>query len=73
MPQNKRRYGPELQKARHAAGLTQRELAEHLGCTTLWVSGLENDRSRPHLPVLEAIAKACGCRFEIDGRGLRMV
>lgn len=76
MPKKKRLYGPELQKARHAAGLTQSKLVKKLKrpeWTVIWLSGLENDRGRPNLPVLEAIAKACGCKFEIDGRGMRMV
>ena len=73
MPKKKSRYGGELAKARHAAGLTQRKLAERLNCTVLWVSALENDHRRPNMPVLEAIAKACGCTFVIDGRGMRMV
>lgn len=73
MPQKKGPYGPALQKARHAAGLTQRELAERLGCTVIWVSGMENDHRRPNIPGLEAIAKACSCTFVIDGRGMRMV
>lgn len=66
------KYGSTLRKARNAAGLTQSELAQCLGCTTTWISQLETDYRPVNMKNGIAIAKACGCTFLMDSRGLHL-
>jgi len=65
--------GGEIRRARDAAGLTQAAVAHKMRCRVPYVSALENS-VRP-LSVINAIriAKACRCRFQIDGRGFHVV
>lgn len=49
-----------LRQARHAAGLTQRGLAERAGIAQSMVSAYERDRRQPTLDTLLRLLKAAG-------------
>jgi transcriptional regulator with XRE-family HTH domain len=48
--------GRELRKARHAAKITQEELAFEAGIDRTYISQLENDRKSPTVAVLLRLA-----------------
>lgn len=50
----------KLKEARKAAGLTQVELAEKIGCTQKDVSRWENGKHDPTLEIAEKLARALG-------------
>lgn len=49
-----------MKTARLAAGLTQRELAEEVGCDFTSISHLEHGRFVPSFALAEALGAACG-------------
>ena len=53
----------QLNQARRAAGLTQRELARRSGIPQSAIARIERDRQVPRLDTLERLLKACG--FEL--------
>lgn len=59
----------ELLRARHSAGLTQSEVADHMGTKAPAVARLEAGGGRkghsPSVSTLERYAEAVGCRLEI--------
>jgi transcriptional regulator with XRE-family HTH domain len=54
--------GPELQRARRKAGLTQEELAFRAGVDRSYVSLLEHDKKSPTLDMLLRLCAALGVR-----------
>lgn len=54
-----------LREAREEAGLTQKELADRLGCTQQAVARAERWESNPTVKLLRAWAEATGRRLEI--------
>ena len=52
--------GAELSKARHAAGLTQEQLAFSAGLDRAYISQLENDHKSPTVTVLFMLCDALG-------------
>ncbi|MCT7943602.1 helix-turn-helix domain-containing protein [Shewanella holmiensis] len=59
-----------LLSMRKSAGLTQRQIAMHMGTKETNISRLEKGRSNPTLKTLEGYAKACGFELKIDYRPL---
>jgi transcriptional regulator with XRE-family HTH domain len=61
------RFLDEILKARHAAGLTQGEVARRVGTTQSAVARLESGAGRhsPSLATLQRYAKALGYRVEL--------
>ena len=57
-----------LRLAREEAKLTQRELAERVGCSQQAVAQAERWRSNPTLELMRRWAAACGARLKIDVR-----
>lgn len=55
-------FGDELRNARHAAGLTQEQLAFEAGLDRTYVSQLENGKKSPTLDVLFRLCDATGVR-----------
>jgi len=58
-----------LRLAREQAGLTQRELAERVGCSQQAVAQAERWRSNPTLELMRRWVAACRARLRIDIRG----
>lgn len=52
--------GAKIAEARHAAGLSQRELAEGIGASQRAVQSWELEARHPRLDKLHALAKALG-------------
>lgn len=61
------RFLDEILKARHAAGLTQGEVAKRVGTTQSAVARLESGAGRhsPSIATLQRYAKALGYRVEL--------
>lgn len=59
--------GDQLRLARTTAKLTQVELAAECEFSQRFLSDLENNRRRPNVRHLNAIAEACSGGFLIDG------
>ncbi|MFE6049378.1 helix-turn-helix domain-containing protein [Kitasatospora sp. NPDC056446] len=60
MPLNSEHIGARVRIARNAAGLTQVELADHLGRTDTWVANVEHGRmALDRYSVITAIADRC--------------
>ena len=59
----------ELRWARHAAGLTQAELARRAGVTQQQIARLERHDSNPTLDTLEKVAAALGVRLRVSLEG----
>lgn len=55
-----RQLGVQLGRARRAAGMTQRELAEACGVQQAVISRIEHGQGNPTLETLEALARGCG-------------
>lgn len=55
-----RQIGANIRKARKAAGLTQRQLAERIGTDSFQVSRWERGANRPQYETLAALAAALG-------------
>lgn len=53
-------YGKRIKEARKEAGLTQQELAERLGISSVNISQFENDKRNPKFETLSKIASAIG-------------
>ncbi|HTI29111.1 MAG TPA: helix-turn-helix transcriptional regulator [Methylomirabilota bacterium] len=69
-------FGRELQTARSAAGLSQREVAKRLGRSQSAISRLESGLTSPNLRIMARVARAVGHRlsvrlFPADGIRLR--
>jgi DNA-binding XRE family transcriptional regulator len=56
----------ELVEARHRAGLTQTELAAHMGTTQSAIARLENTRHMPSLGMAARYARAVGRRLDFQ-------
>lgn len=56
--------GEKLKAARLAAGLTQGQLAEKVGCQQRDVSRWENGSREPLASTLKKLAQAIGCSME---------
>lgn len=54
------RPGTVVRNARTAAGLTQAELARHLGTTQSAIARLEAVDSNPRIDTLDRVLRACG-------------
>jgi transcriptional regulator with XRE-family HTH domain len=50
--------GPVLRASRERVGVTQQEIAERAGASTATVSRLENGKTHPSEPILDAILDA---------------
>jgi predicted nucleotidyltransferase/DNA-binding XRE family transcriptional regulator len=57
--------GAVLRQARHAAGLTQREVASRAGVQQSVVSAYESGGREPSLATLSSLVEACGVRLEV--------
>ena len=55
----------QIIRARIAAGLTQKELAERIGTQQSNVSRIENGNSNPSMAVLKRIAEATGTKLHV--------
>lgn len=53
-------FGEKIRRARKAAGLTQRQLAQQLGVSNTSVSNWEKDLSRPDADLLQALCAVLG-------------
>lgn len=53
-----RSFGTALRERRHAAGLSQRQLAERAALDFSYISKLENDRLPP--PAADTVVQICG-------------
>lgn len=51
-------FGEKIRRARKAAGLTQRQLADRLGVSNTSVSNWEKDLSRPDADLIQALCAA---------------
>ena len=62
-----REIGAAIVRARVAAGLTQRQLAERMGTAQSFITKLESGRTLPSTATLARVAKATGTRphFEL--------
>lgn len=56
--------GEKLKAARLAAGLTQGQLAEKVGCQQRDVSRWENGSREPRATTLKKLAQALGCSMD---------
>lgn len=54
-----------IRSGRRRAGLTQAQLAEHMGTTQSAVSRLESGRDEPRLSTLRAALAACGLVLDL--------
>jgi predicted nucleotidyltransferase/DNA-binding XRE family transcriptional regulator len=57
--------GAVLRQARHAAGLTQREVATRAGVQQSVVSAYESGGREPSLATLSSLVEACGVSLEV--------
>jgi transcriptional regulator with XRE-family HTH domain len=57
-----------LRNARKAAGLTQAELARHLGTTQSAVARLEASGANPRIDTLARALRACGRELALEAR-----
>jgi len=62
------RPGAIVRDARHAAGLTQRELGRLAGTTQSAVARVENHRTSPSVVTLERLVNATGRELILDAR-----
>ncbi len=58
--------GNEVRRLRHAANLTQAELAEAAHVTRAWIIKLENGHSRAELGKLMSVVRALNTEMRID-------
>ena len=63
--------GDTLRRARSAAGLTQRELADRAGVTQGVVSVYESGRRQPSLPTFVGLLRAAGYEVDLNLRSRR--
>lgn len=61
-------FGKQLAKARKAAHLTQDQLAEKVHVTRAAISHWENGRYVPDFDMIQALAQALDCRFDVNGQ-----
>ena len=57
--------GEKLKAARLAAGLTQAQLAEKVGCQQRDISRWENGLREPVASTLKKLAEAIGCSMDV--------
>jgi transcriptional regulator with XRE-family HTH domain len=55
-----------LRDARHAAGLSQRELARRAGTSQSAIARYETARTTPDLSTLERLLSTCGAQLRLD-------
>ena len=67
LPRNRGNNSP-ITRARMAAGLTQGQLAERIGCAQKDVSRWENGVCKPGIDKLLRIADVTGCTVDALGR-----
>lgn len=60
--------GRLLRRARHRAGLTQREVAQRTGMMISAISRIENHGSDLRVSTLERVAAAVGCKLALELR-----
>lgn len=63
-------FGGRLKEQREQAGLSQKELAERVGCHYMTISELERGTQEPAWPLVRALARALGVScsaFEAEG------
>jgi predicted transcriptional regulator len=58
------KLGRHIQKMRQAAGVTQEELAEHIGVSTPYIGRMETGTITPNLKLLQKIARALGVKVK---------
>ncbi|MBY0458195.1 MAG: helix-turn-helix transcriptional regulator, partial [Gemmataceae bacterium] len=56
------RFSRELRTRRHAAGMTQAELARRSQVTTSYITRLERASSAPGIDLVDKLAQALGCK-----------
>lgn len=56
--------GEKLKRARQTAGMTQKQLADALGCRVKDVSRWENGHVEPGALTLKKMAQALGCSMD---------
>ena len=56
-------FGPKLRECRQAAGLSQKQLAEKVGCTQVDITRWEGGRA-PNAVTLKKLAVAIGCSMD---------
>lgn len=56
--------GEKLKAARQAAGMTQRQLAEAIGCLVKDVSRWENGHVEPKVLTVKKMARILNCRID---------
>lgn len=61
-----------LKETRISRGLTQKQLAERVGCTRNMITMIENDVCNPSLGLLIKLAEALSCKLDdlVDRREL---
>ena len=57
-------FGERIRQCRKAAGLTQAEMADRLGCATSTIKRYELGEAKPRSVMLKAIAYEFGCTVE---------
>lgn len=55
----------QVKSVRIKAGISQVELAARAGTSQAYISEIESGKTKPSLGMLEAIAKALGCKLTI--------
>lgn len=56
--------GEKLKRARQAAGMTQKQLADILGCKVKDISRWENGHVEPGVLTVKKMAQALGCSMD---------
>ena len=56
--------GENLKQARQAAGMTQKQLADALGCKVKDISRWENGHVEPGVLTVKKMAQALGCSMD---------
>ena len=64
MSQISESVGCLIKRRRMELGFTQLQVADAVGATDAYISGLENDRKIPSYPMVKAIARCLNCEVE---------
>jgi transcriptional regulator with XRE-family HTH domain len=59
-------FGEWLKRRRGALGLTQEQLAQHIGCSTIALRKIEAEERRPSEPIVKRLAEVLGLRLRTD-------
>lgn len=62
---DKKLFGQQLQKYRERAGYSQEALAEHIGCSSIFISYIERGTKSPSLDTLMKLAEALDISVDI--------